>query len=311
VDVQLRLAELDLPAADPAGSYGPATHDAVAEFQGRRGLERSGVVDARTWAALVEAGYRLGDRLLYRRREMSRGDDVADLQRQLSTLGFDPGRIDGIFGDETMAALREFQRNAGLPVDGICGPAVLATLHRLRVREGGSDLVTPVRERLRVAAGGSRNLSARRVAVGEYGGFATGVSSLCHELRGLGATALELHDPDPSRQAAAANRADVDCFVSLRIVPELSTCTVAYYRGFAYESATSKHLAGLIQARLPRRLGLEDGGTLGIALPILRETRMPAVEIQLGSPAMVVQKVNEVARIVSEALATWIAGSFD
>ena len=35
--------------------------------------------------------------------------------------GFDTGRVDGIFGDATARALGEFQRNAGLPVDGIVG----------------------------------------------------------------------------------------------------------------------------------------------------------------------------------------------
>ena len=50
---------------------------------------------------------------------MLRGDDVAELQQRLCTLGFDTGRVDGIFGDATVRALGEFQRNAGLPVDGI------------------------------------------------------------------------------------------------------------------------------------------------------------------------------------------------
>ena len=52
---------------------------------------------------------------------MLRGDDVAELQQRLCTLGFDTGRVDGIFGDATVRALGEFQRNAGLPVDGIVG----------------------------------------------------------------------------------------------------------------------------------------------------------------------------------------------
>ena len=52
---------------------------------------------------------------------MLRGDDVAELQQRLSAFGFDTGRVDGIFGDMTSAALGEFQRNAGVPVDGIAG----------------------------------------------------------------------------------------------------------------------------------------------------------------------------------------------
>src|SRR5271154_6035132 len=88
-DLQTRLAELDFACADPAGSYGPSTATAVKAFQEQRGLTADGRCDARTWTALVGAGYRLGDRTLYLRRPMLRGDDVADLQRRLSTLGFD------------------------------------------------------------------------------------------------------------------------------------------------------------------------------------------------------------------------------
>ena len=46
---------------------------------------------------------------------MLRGDDVLDLQHQLNALGFDAGRDDGIFGPHTADALREFQRNVGVP----------------------------------------------------------------------------------------------------------------------------------------------------------------------------------------------------
>src|SRR5271163_3882948 len=89
VDLQTRLAELDVPANDPPGVYGPATTEAVLLFQRKRGLGASGTCDEWTWAALVEAGYHLGDRILYRQAPMLRGDDVAELQHRLSALGFD------------------------------------------------------------------------------------------------------------------------------------------------------------------------------------------------------------------------------
>ena len=64
---------------------------------------------------LDEAHWRLGDRLLtFLAGHLYVGDDVVALQQRLLDMGFDPGRCDGIFGRQTEAALREFQRNVGL-----------------------------------------------------------------------------------------------------------------------------------------------------------------------------------------------------
>ncbi len=311
LDLQFRLAEVDLPCSDSPGDYGPATEAAIQQFQERRGLAVTGCCDRRTWSALVEAGYDLGDRLLYRRDPMLRGDDVADLQRRLSILGFDSGRIDGIFGNETAEALKDFQRNAGLPIDGMCGPRTLADLARVQAPEGGGDPVSNLRERLQVQETGNRTLAAREFAIGEIGGFSSGVVAICRSLRLAGARALELHDPSPSRQAVAANTANVDAFISIRITPERTSCTTAFYAGFHYESVTSRRLAELVQERLPGTLGLDDGGICGMALPILRETRMPAIEIQLGSPAVIIQQTTALARVIVTSLGAWVDLSFN
>lgn len=49
-------------------------------------------------------------------------NSVLDLQRRLSSLGFNPGPLDGIRGDLTIAATRAFQEKFGLVVDGVAGP---------------------------------------------------------------------------------------------------------------------------------------------------------------------------------------------
>lgn len=67
----------------------------------------------------------LGSRRLVRDMQ---GEDVSDLQRRLSDLGYDVGTLDGIFGFMTQDALREFQREHGLRPDGIAGAAVLGLL---------------------------------------------------------------------------------------------------------------------------------------------------------------------------------------
>ncbi|WP_088279131.1 peptidoglycan-binding protein [Ideonella sp. A 288] len=61
-------------------------------------------------------------------RQGSRGTSVADLQRRLAAAGFSPGVADGIFGSQTAAAVRSFQRARGLGADGIVGPLTWGAL---------------------------------------------------------------------------------------------------------------------------------------------------------------------------------------
>ena len=58
----------------------------------------------------------------------SQGLDVVRLQKRLAAKGFDPGDVDGIFGDNTRAAVVAFQRAMGLYVDGIVGPQTRTAL---------------------------------------------------------------------------------------------------------------------------------------------------------------------------------------
>lgn len=53
----------------------------------------------------------------------SSGDAVRQLQQALKALGHDPGAIDGHFGAQTEAAVKAYQQERGLTVDGIVGPA--------------------------------------------------------------------------------------------------------------------------------------------------------------------------------------------
>jgi len=48
-----------------------------------------------------------------------RGEDVRDLQNLLTSLGYNPGTIDGIFGQNTLNAVKTFQTNNGLYANGI------------------------------------------------------------------------------------------------------------------------------------------------------------------------------------------------
>lgn len=58
----------------------------------------------------------------------SRGDEVRQIQRKLKSLGLYKGNIDGIYGTATRDAVKQFQRNCGITVDGIAGPKTLLYL---------------------------------------------------------------------------------------------------------------------------------------------------------------------------------------
>ncbi len=140
-DIQRRLRMLghDLGPTGVDGVFLGRTAEAVREFQASAGIEEDAVVGPKTWAALVDATFTLGDRMLYLRLPHFHGRDVETLQRALSALGFVCGDADGIFGSFTERALVEFQRNVGLPADGIAGDETVSALMALRHVWDGKD----------------------------------------------------------------------------------------------------------------------------------------------------------------------------
>jgi peptidoglycan hydrolase-like protein with peptidoglycan-binding domain len=144
-DVQRRLLVLghELGPTGVDGVFLAATKDAVAEFQRTLDLDADGVVGERTWAALVDATFSLGDRLLYLRYPYLHGRDVRALQGTLNALGFACGAVDGIFGAFTERGVRDFQLSTGHPVDGIVGSETVRTLMNLRHVWEGKDTDSP------------------------------------------------------------------------------------------------------------------------------------------------------------------------
>lgn len=131
-DVQQRLVVVELlDKSQVTGSYDEATVAAVRVFRARAGIEAGDEVDEKTWSALVDASYHIGDRTLYLRMPHFHGHDVTELQQALGALGFPTGREDGIFGAFTEDGVRKFQRNMGLPSDGIVGAYTYEAIRNL------------------------------------------------------------------------------------------------------------------------------------------------------------------------------------
>jgi peptidoglycan hydrolase-like protein with peptidoglycan-binding domain len=58
----------------------------------------------------------------------SNDPEVRDLQEAMKALGHDPGPIDGVFGEATEAAVKAFQQENGITVDGIVGERTWITI---------------------------------------------------------------------------------------------------------------------------------------------------------------------------------------
>ncbi|MCL5047710.1 MAG: peptidoglycan-binding protein [Firmicutes bacterium] len=305
-DLQRRLNALGMETDDTYGYFGLSTQKAVSEFQAVRGLIATGECSRQTWDTLVESGWKLGDRMLYRRTPMFKGDDVAQLQRNLSAYGFDPGRIDGIFGNDTDFALRDFQRNCGLLVDGICGQRTIHELNRLRPANGGTALVSPLRERWTLISKRETGLAGKKIVVCEPGGFDKATTALKRFFGRSGANVFVLPNINPSTTAAEANQLAAELVISLNLEPATQECSIHYYKGYRYESEASRQLAELIEAELSASFNFEATSVIGMATPILRETRMPAVELYIGNVKEVVKQITSLASTIITATTQWI-----
>lgn len=283
-------------------TYCSATTAAVASFQTDRGLTVTGVCDDDTWHALLEASWSLGDRPLMLRSPNLRGDDVAELQRVLSRLGFDCGRIDGIFGPLAAAAIRDFQENAGVEADGVCRVDTVSALRMLSRQTGDGPGIAAIRDLDTLRQG--QPLETTRVAIGQFGGLSSLTRSLMASLRDHGAMLLHTEDTTAVAQATHANLFGADVFVGFDSSPD-RLARVAYYAVPAFESARGRSLAHLIERHLRDVVGGVE--VAGMRLPILRETKMPAVLVSLGPVQSMVDRADRIAEAIFLALLAWSA----
>lgn len=158
--VQATLKLLGFYQGTVDGTYTQTTQDAVARFQTAAGIPADGVTGPSTWRKLLPAPEEVGNAPVAATptqpqtrtqtqepaqtpapiepvpsgppvlRPDAEGGAVAQLQRELQTLNYYDGEIDGGYGEQTQAAVMAFQRDQQLAVDAVVGPSTWDALSR-------------------------------------------------------------------------------------------------------------------------------------------------------------------------------------
>ena len=266
----------------------------IRSFQQARGLSVTGLVDEVTARALEEAQWKLGDRSLnLQEPPLMHGDDVAALQARLTEMGFDCGRVDGIYGPRTELAVKDFQKSVGATVDGKCGPATIIALIRLtKIVSGGAPSV--LRESANQKNRGPA-LANKTIVLNPDGD-----DSLVYDvavrtegrLLALGASVFltrgATNNPSEKESITFTNNSNADLMISLHedsYKNESAHGAATYFYGseaHGVHSIVGERFASLVQREICARTDFANCRTHAMTWDLLRLTKAPAVRIDLG-----------------------------
>lgn len=118
---QTELNDLGYNAGPEDGVFGPTTRNAVRDYQSDNGLPVTGEVTDSLITHLRDHGV---DTVA----EQEQRDMVLAIEDELSTRGYYVGSIDGVVDNDTRAAIRTYQSDAGMTIDGQADADLLASL---------------------------------------------------------------------------------------------------------------------------------------------------------------------------------------
>ena len=229
----------------------------------------------------------------------------------MAKLGFDCGRADGILGPQSIHALTDFQTNYGLAPDGICGPETLRALDRVIGHGGDGPGIVTVREFEELLHGdlfGAKG-SPPRVVIATLRNHSPQLVHIAQQISRLlffeSDQVIIIDHADVSSHIRTANTFEAHVYVGIDYVAD-SKNYVAYYETPTFVSQGGQSLA----TRVAQELGKSDGKSVqvsGMRLPVLRETKMPAVICSLGNSAMIAEHQKTIVQAISTAISGWVS----
>jgi peptidoglycan hydrolase-like protein with peptidoglycan-binding domain len=211
------------------GVFGATTRAKVAAFQAARGLPATGQVDGFTWI-----------RLLVRLSAGSTGEAVSALQRQIREKRNVPLVVTGAFDDPTVAAVRAFQKHAGLAVTGV----VESTTWRYLITHFERPIFGAGRVCDYSVGNGPANWGTA-AAIGQVEAAGVRVFELGHGRVAIGDIGLE-HGGDIAGHESHEYGLDVDVRPMRRLEDQ---CRIGVsWRSSAYDRAATRDLVRAIRA---------------------------------------------------------------
>ncbi len=168
VQRRLRAAGFDPKRSD--GVFDERTEGALKNFQVKAGLEPTGRVTPRTWRALSRSFIITDSKAAPSQRLWEKSGAVKATEKLLAKLGFNPGKVDGLFTRSTERAVKAFQAAHGFNQTGKVGENELARLRELAARPRASASM----QRL---ANDAQNVALSMGGYRSQGLCATGVSA--------------------------------------------------------------------------------------------------------------------------------------
>jgi N-acetylmuramoyl-L-alanine amidase len=208
-------------------------------------------------------------------------------------MGFDCGRVDGIYGPRTELAVKDFQKSVGAAVDGKCGPATIIALIRLtKIVSGG----TPSMLRQNATQQSRGPALANKVIVLNPDSDDQIVYDVAARTEGrllaLGASVFLTrgvsNNPSEHDRIEFSNKSNADLMISLNLDSygnEKAHGAATYFYGsdtHGVHSIVGERFASLVQREICARTDLANCRIHAKTWDLLRLTTAPTVRIDLG-----------------------------
>ena len=129
-NVQQHLRAAGFDPKHTTGVFDERTGAALKAFQQRSGLPVTGSVDGATWKALQKSFILSSKPASPAQKLGERSGAVKASEKLLKKLGFNPGRIDGLFDQRTANAVKAYEKKKHLTRDGAIGAGELAKMQK-------------------------------------------------------------------------------------------------------------------------------------------------------------------------------------